>query len=192
MVRRKKNISGTEKFLVHFRHLRLAFCRESFPLISREQISGWGVCCSGSGTWLLSSLIESSQALFPHFSAGKGGGGGVLKLNLLETARSVTSDKRRLPFSRGKKCFHQSVSLAKLGAGLSLWRTKAFSSKWRSHTPNTTSRTILKFLLPLLKILSLSSSLNSRLFDAESTGFLEYWGVCWKEHRYLVTNRVVL
>ena len=42
MVRRKKNISGTEKFLVHFRNLRLAFCRESFPLISREQISGLG------------------------------------------------------------------------------------------------------------------------------------------------------
>ena len=81
MVRRKKNFSEAEKFLVHVRNLSLAFCRESFPLINSEQISRrgvwvWGGCCSGSGTWLLSTLIESSQVLFPHFSAGKWGAGG--------------------------------------------------------------------------------------------------------------------
>ena len=81
MVRRKKNFSEAEKFLVHFRNLSLAFCRESFPLINSEQISRrgvgvWGGCCSGSGTWLLSTLIESSQVLFPHFSAGTWGAGG--------------------------------------------------------------------------------------------------------------------
>lgn len=43
MVRRRKTFLGAEKFLVHFRNLSLAFCRESFPLISREQISRRGV-----------------------------------------------------------------------------------------------------------------------------------------------------
>lgn len=109
MVRRKKNISEAEKFLVHFRNLSLAFCRESFPLISREQISrrgggvGWGLLF---GLWDVATLHfdrKFSGSISSLLCGEVGGGGRVVKLNLLETARSVTSDKRRLPFSRGKK-----------------------------------------------------------------------------------------
>jgi hypothetical protein len=62
MVRRKKNFSEAEKFLVHFRNLSLAFCRETFPLINREQISRRGVGVWGGG-FVWSSCVNNAFEL---------------------------------------------------------------------------------------------------------------------------------
>lgn len=67
--RKKKKFLEPEKFLVHFRNRSLVFCRESLPLITREEIfRGAPLWALGGGDSL--TLIESSQALFPHFSVG--------------------------------------------------------------------------------------------------------------------------